>query len=354
MKNFCNKLILSIICFAIFGATPALAKKNIVIIATGGTIAGVGDSSYASKYASGKITITQIIESNPGLNDLANLKGEQLLQMSSENMNDDSWLTIARRVSALLDSSKVDGVVITHGTDTIEETAYFLSLTINSKKPIILVGAMRPSSSTSADGPLNLYNAIAVAASDDAKNKGALVVFNDRIYSARDVTKAHTSNVAAFESPNSGPIGIVNYGKVLFYYNPLRLHTASSKFNIKNIKSLPKVEILYGHAGQDETVIDHLIANGTKAVVFAGVGDGNIYKTALEKLILVRQKNNLILVRSSRTGAGFVVRNAEIEDDKNDFVTADNLSPQKARILLKLALTKTSDTKKIQEIFATH
>jgi len=352
MKNFCKKLILTIFCLAVFCSTQALAKKNIAIIATGGTIAGVGDSSYASKYSAGKITIDQIIESNPKLNDLANLKGEQLLQMASENMDDDSWLTIARRVSALLSSSKVDGVVITHGTDTIEETAYFLSLTINSKKPIILVGAMRPSSSTSADGPLNLYNAIAVATSDDAKNKGALVIFNDRIYTARDVAKTHTTNVAAFESPNFGPIGIVNYGKALFYYNPLRLHTANSKFNIKNIKSLPRVDILYGHAGQDETVIDHLVKTGTKAIVFAGVGDGNIHKAALEKLINARKENNLILLRSSRTGAGFVVRNAEIEDDKNDFVTADNLSPQKARILLKLALTKTNNTKKIQEIFS--
>lgn len=352
MKNFCKKLILPLFCLTIFCSSQALAKKNIVIIATGGTIAGVGDSSYASKYAAGKININQIIESNPKLNDLANLKGEQLLQMSSENMNDDSWLTIAKRVSELLDSSKVDGVVITHGTDTIEETAYFLSLTINSKKPIVLVGAMRPSSSTSADGPLNLYNAVAVATNNEAKNKGALVVFNDQIHSARDVTKSHTTNVAAFESPSFGPIGTVNYGKVLFYYNPLRLHTANSKFNIKNIKSLPKVDILYGHTGQDETVIDHLIKNGSKAIIFAGVGDGNIYKTALEKLIIARKENNLIVMRSSRVGAGFVVRNAEIEDDKNDFLTSDNLSPQKARILLKLALTKTSDTKKIQEIFA--
>lgn len=351
MKIFCKSLIF---CLAIFCSAPALAKKNIVIVATGGTIAGVGESAHGSKYLAGKITINQMLEANPVLQNLANLKGEQLLQMSSENMNDDSWLTIARKVNELVRSRSVDGVVITHGTDTLEETAYFLNLTIRTTKPIVLVGAMRPSSSVSADGPLNLYNAIAVATNENAKNKGVLVVFNDQIFAARDVTKMHTTNVAAFNSPNFGPMGTSHYGDVIFYYSPLRKHTNNSVFNIRDIKDLPKVDILYGHTNQDETVIDRLIENNTKAIVFAGVGDGNIYKTTLEKLISARKEKNLILLRSSRTGAGFVVRNAEIEDDKNDFVTADNLSPPKARILLKLALTKTSNTKKIQEIFATH
>ena len=352
MKNFSKKLSL-IILFSVSLLTSfeALAKKNVVILATGGTIAGVGSSSHGSKYSSGKITIDQMINSNPDLATLANLKGEQVFQMGSENMNDDSWLAIGKKVYDLVNSSKVDAVVITHGTDTLEETAYFLNLTVRTKKPIIIVGAMRPSTSISADGSLNLYNAIAVATSKEAQNKGALVVFNDQIFAARDVMKNHTTNVAAFTSPNFGPIGTSYYGKVIFYYNPLRTHTYNSTFNIKDLDKLPKVDIIYGHTNQDASVIDHLIKEGTDGIVFAGVGDGNIYKTALDKLIEIKKTNDVAIVRSSRVGAGFVVPDVEINDEENGFVTADNLSPQKARILLKLALTKTKDPEKIQKIF---
>jgi L-asparaginase len=351
MKNCTKKLSLVLIfSLAFLTSFEALAKKNIVILATGGTIAGNGASSHGSKYSAGKVGIQQLIDATPSLSELANLKGEQLMQISSENMNDETWLTIGKRVYDLVNSGSVDGVVITHGTDTIEETAYFLNLTIRSKKPIVLVGSMRPSTSISADGPLNLYNAISVAASKEAQNKGVLVVFNDNIYAARDVTKGHSSNVAAFDAPNFGPIGNAHYGNVRFYYNPLRIHTAKSAFNIKDLDKLPKVDIVYGHTGQDDSVIDQLIKSGSEGIVFAGVGDGNIYKTALDKLITAR-KNNIAVVRSSRVGAGYIVPNAEISDDENGFVTADNLSPQKARILLKLSLTKTKDSEKIQKIF---
>jgi L-asparaginase len=347
MKNFTVALVFFLSFLTSF---EAFAKQNIVVIATGGTIAGVGSSSSGSKYSAGKVTIQELLDATPSLSELANLKGEQLMQISSENMNDETWIKLAKKVSELAKSSKVDGIVITHGTDTIEETAYFLSLTVKTKKPIVLVGAMRPSNSISADGPLNLYNAIAVAANKESKNKGVLVVFNDDIFDARSVTKGHTSNVAAFNSPNFGAIGNSHYGKVRFYFEPLRTHTNNSAFDIDDIDNLPKVDIVYGHTGQDSSVVDKLIENGAKGIIFAGVGDGNIYKETLDKLIEAR-KNNLILVRSARVGAGYIVPNAEIEDDENGFVTADNLNPQKARILLKLALTKTQNPQKIQKIF---
>lgn len=347
MKTFIKALIFSA---SFLISIEAFAKQNIVVLATGGTIAGVGSSSSGSKYAAGKVTIQELLDATPSLSELANLKGEQLMQISSENMNDEVWIKIAKKVDELTNSSKVDGIVITHGTDTIEETAYFLNLTVKTTKPIVLVGAMRPSTSISADGPLNLYNAIAVAANKESKNKGVLVVFNDDIFDARSVTKGHTSNVAAFNSPNFGAIGNVHYGKVRFYFESLRTHTNSSAFDIDDIESLPKVDIVYGHTGQDSSVVDKFIENGAAGIVFAGVGDGNIYKETLGKLIEAR-KNNIILVRSARVGAGYVVPNAEIEDDENGFVTADNLSPQKARILLKLALTNTKNPQKIQKIF---
>ncbi len=334
-----------------FYSTDSEAKmKNIAIIATGGTISGVGESASESKYTPAKITIDNIIASVPNLSKLANIKGEQLLQIASENMNDESWLKIAKRVNEILDKRDIDGVVITHGTDTIEETAYFLNLVIRSKKPIILVGSMRPSTSISADGPLNLYNAVAVAASDEAINKGVLVVFNDNIYSARDVSKTNTTNVATFEALNFGPIGNVHYGKTRIYYNPIRNHTSKSMFDINDLEFLPKVDIVYGYANPNSTIIEQLINSGTKGIIYAGVGDGNIYKDTLAKLIDA-SKNGTILVRGSRVGSGFVVPNAEINDDEYKFVTADNLAPQKARILLMLSLTKTNDYKKIQDIF---
>jgi L-asparaginase len=355
MKNIFRKsLFLVIFATGVISPMQSFAKQNIVILATGGTIAGVGESSHGSKYASGKVTVEQMIEANPSLKELANLKGEQVFQMGSENMNDDSWLTIARKVNDLVNDSDVDGIVITHGTDTLEETAYFLNLTIHTKKPIILVGAMRPSSSVSADGPLNLYNAVAVAANKDARNKGVLVVFNDKIFAARDVTKNHTTNVAAFTAPNTGPIGNSYYGNVIFYHDVLRKHTNNSMFNIKNIKSLPKVEIVYGYTNQDAGMIDYLVSSETKGIICAGVGDGNIYKSVLEKLIKVKKENDLAIVRSSRVGGGFVVPNVEINDNENGFVVSDNLSPQKARILLKLALTKTNNPKALQEIFLSY
>ncbi len=344
------KLFLSVF-LLIISSQNAFAKKNIAVLATGGTIAGSGSSESEVSYSAGKISIEDLLAKTSSLKKLANLKGEQLLQMSSENMNDEIWLKIARRVDELVNNSDVDGVVITHGTDTIEETAYFLDLTVRTKKPIILVGSMRPATSISSDGPLNLHNAIAVAANDAAKNKGVLVVFNDSIFDARSITKAHTSNVAAFQSPNFGPIGIVSYGDVKFYYEPLRAHTNKSEFNIRKIKSLPKVDILYGYAGFDDELVDNLVENGAKGIVFAGAGDGNIYKPALEKLMNLSKEEKVLVVRSSRTGAGYVIRGAEINDDENGFVNGDNLNAQKARILLKLALTKSDDWEDVQKIF---
>ncbi len=342
--------LLKIISLFVFLSCSAQAK-NVVILATGGTIAGAGDSCVGSKYAPGKVGIDQVIKNIPGLDKLADIRTEQVMQIASQDFNDVTWLTIAKRVNELLAQSSVNGLVITHGTDTLEETAYFLNLVVKSKKPVVLVGAMRASTSLSSDGALNLYNAVALAASDEAYGKGVLVMMNDEIYAARDVAKISTTNVSAFKSPNSGVMGSVLYGAVKFYYSPLRAHTSQTVFDVRKAESLPKVEIIYAYAGVDVSMIDYLIESGAKGIILAGVGDGNISKQGVEKLAKAAKKGVLI-VRSAHLGSGLVEPNVEIEDEKLGFVTADNLSPQKARILAMLALTKTNDVKKVRGMFA--
>jgi L-asparaginase len=263
------------------------------------------------------------------------------------------WLKIAKRVNEILAQKNIDGVVITHGTDTLEETAYFLNLTIKSKKPVIIVGSMRPATSLSADGPMNLYNAVALASSAQAIGKGVLVLMNDEIFAARDVTKTSTTNVASLQAKNGGAIGYVYYGKPEIYYQPLRLNATNSIFEVKKLSDLPKVDIIYGYANCESSLVDHLVAVGSKAIILAGVGDGNVSKETLQRLIEAR-KQGVMVIRSSRVGEGLVIPNVEINDDEFGFITADNLSPQKARILTMLALTKTNDAKKIQEFFGNY
>lgn len=336
----------------LFSANFANAK-NITVIATGGTIAGAGESAVGSKYAGAKIGIDQVIKSVPNITNLANINAEQLLQINSQDMNNQTWLQIAHRVNELLAKRSVDGVVITHGTDTIEETAYFLNLVVKSHKPVVIVGSMRPATSLSADGALNLYNAVALASDDAADRKGVLVLLNDTVFAARDVTKGHTTNVAAFRTTNSGPIGQVHYGKTDLYYSPTRLHTSKTVFDVKKLTKLPKADIIYAYSDMDAGVVDYSVNAGSKAIIVAGVGDGNVNQETLKKLIEA-QKKGMLIVRSARAGAGIVEPNVEINDSELGFVTADNLSPQKARILAIMALTKTNDVKKIGKMFKTY
>ena len=331
----------------------AAAKPNIYILATGGTIAGSGQSELSGDYKSGAKSVDELLAAVPQINDIATIKGEQISNIGSQEMNDEIWLKLANRVSELLTKNDVDGIVIVHGTDTMEETAYFLSLVVKSKKPIVLVGAMRNADSMSADGPLNIYNAVSVAADKNAREKGALVVMNDEIHAAREVTKTNTTNVAAFASPNSGKIGTVNYGVVNFYMAPLRKHTVASEFNIKDIKALPRVDIIYGHAQDSGDLVDAAVQKGAKGIIVAGVGNGNLYPD-LQAALAKASEAGVIVVRSSRTGSGSTSVSSEVDDAKLGFLTADNLNPQKARVLLMLALSKTSDKAKIQSLFATH
>jgi L-asparaginase len=244
----------------------------------------------------------------------------------------------------------VAGVVITHGTDTIEETAYFLNLVVKSRKPVVMTAAMRPSTALSADGPLNFYNAVAVAAQPDAAGRGVLVVVNDWIHGAASLTKTSTTAVQTFLSPMSGLIGTVAYGQPEFYRGPIGKNTVTSEFSVDRNTVLPRVDIIMASENMDGAMIDAAVAAGAKGIVVAGVGNGNMTATAVRALA-AQAKKGIVCVRSSRVATGNVGRNVEIDDDANGFVASLGLNPQKARVLLRLALTKTSDPKVIQRYF---
>ncbi|MGS0743612.1 type II asparaginase [Glaciimonas sp. GG7] len=327
---------------------------NVVILATGGTIAGTGATSTTTVgYTSATVGVDKLIAAVPELKKVANVKGEQVFQIASESMTVDHWLKLAKRVNILLTQPDVDGIVITHGTDTIEETAYFLDLTVKSRKPVVLVGAMRPSTALSADGPINLYNAVLLAGSKEAIGKGVLVALNDQINAAREVTKTNTSTTDTFKSPELGMLGYIQGSKPYFYRQSTRKNTAETEFDISNLDVLPKVDIVYGYADMNSAALDAQVAAGAKGIIHAGVGDGSI-AAQMKAPLLAARKQGVIIVRASRVGQGIVARNGEANDDEMDSVVADTFNAQKARILLMLALTKTNDTKDIQRMFYTY
>ncbi|MES2263132.1 MAG: type II asparaginase [Pseudomonadota bacterium] len=330
-------------------ATQKLA--NVSLLATGGTIAGSGASSTTTiGYTAATVGVQQLIRAVPELAKVANVSGEQVFQIASESMTNEHWLTLGKRVNALLSQSNVDGIVITHGTDTLEETAYFLNLVVKSKKPVVLVGAMRPSTALSADGPINLYNAVLLAASPEAVGKGVLVAMGDQIHGARDVSKTNTSTPDSFKTPELGMMGYIQGGKPYFYHVSTRRHTVDTEFDIGNLQTLPQVDIVYGYANMNTVALDAFIAAGAKGIIHAGTGDGSLAAKVKPGLSAAREKG-AIIVRSSRVGQGIVARNGEANDDQLDFIVSDTLNPQKARILLMLALTRTGNTKDIQRMF---
>jgi L-asparaginase len=283
----------------------------------------------------------------------ADVRGVQVSSIGSQDMNDEVWIKLATEVNKLAAQSDVDGIAITHGTDTMEETAYFLNLVVKTDKPVVLTGSMRPSTALSADGPLNIYNAVGVASDPRAKGRGVLVVLNDQIHGARAVTKRHTTEVQTFESPEVGVVGVCLFDDREFSRMPLRAHTTATPFTVKEGQTLPRVDVIYATAGMSPDLIDAAVANGAKGLVIAGVGDGNLTTPALDAVKRAIAKG-VVVVRSSRVGEGIVRRNIEVDDDKTGTVASMELNPAKARVLLKLALTQTSDPKKIQEYFDTY
>jgi L-asparaginase len=329
-------------------------KHNIVILATGGTIAGAAASGTQAGYTSGAVTIDAMLAAVPGVDKLASIKGEQVSNVGSQDMSFDILLKLAKRINELTSKADVDGIVITHGTDTMEESAYFLNLTVKTDKPVVLVGSMRPSTAVSADGPLNLYNAVAVAADPNAKGRGVLVVMNDEIHAAHSLTKMSTTAVETFMSPKRGIVGIVHYGKTDYFNNPPWKHTNQSEFDISNVTKLPRVDIIFACLDMSpELITTDIAGGGVKGLVIAGVGNGNMNKGSVDAAAQAVKKG-VVVVRSSRVPTGVVGRNVELDDDKLGFIASDELNPQKARILLTLALLKQRTPAELQKLYSTY
>ncbi len=325
-------------------------KPHVIILATGGTIAGSADSATQPGYDSGRVPVYDMIDSVPQLAILAWIEGEQIASVGSQDMTVAIMLNLARRINTLLDDDDIDGVVVTHGTDTMEETAYFLNLTVRSKKPVVMTGAMRPLTAISADGPLNLFNAVAVAADPKAAGRGVLVVMNDRIHGAHSLTKSNTTAVETFVSPISGLIGTVTYGQTMYFRRPARRHTHASEFCLDGVAGLPRVDILYACIDMPADLIDCSVGRGARGIVIAGDGNGNMNAATIERAAIVAS-NGTVIVRSSRVSTGNVGRNVEVDDDSLGFIASDELNPAKARILLMLALTKKRGLKALQNLF---
>jgi L-asparaginase len=316
------------------GATSILPR--IVVLATGGTIAGTAaDATNTSGYQAGVVGVDQLLAVVPALSTVARIAPEQIASVDSKDMAMPLWSTLAQRINTLLAEDGMDGVVITHGTDTLEETAYLLHLTIKSDKPVVLTAAMRPASALSADGPLNLLNAVTVAANPGARGQGVLVAFNNRIHSARDVVKTSTYAVDAFQSPEIGALGWVQDGRVEFQRGVVRPHTLATEFVIG--PTWPHVEIVASYAGVSRIAVDALVAAGVRGIVVAGTGNGSIH-AAVQQALADAVSQGVAVVRSSRVGSGHVMRNGAAADDALGFVSAGSLNPYKARVLLMLAL----------------
>lgn len=346
-------LLLGLLCPATGADAAAVTKPlpNVKILATGGTIAGAGTSSTQTVgYTAAVTAVDSLISAVPELKNIANVSGEQVAQIASEDMTDEVWLKLAKRVNQLLASPLVDGIVITHGTDTLEETAYFLNLVVKSDKPVVVVGSMRPATSISADGPMNLYRAVILAGSAEAAGKGVLVMLNDQINAAREVSKTDTASLDTFKSPGLGLLGTIQNEQVAFYRQPTRRHTSASEFDVQDLTMLPRVDIVYGYANNSRSLLDAAVKAGAKGIVHAGTGNGSIHAN-LKPAIEAARSHGVVFVRSSRVGSGIVSRGGEFDDDRFGTVAGDNLNPQKARILLMLALTRTSDPAEIQQLF---
>ena len=323
---------------------------RVIILATGGTIAGAGAASDRAGYTAGKIPIDDLIGGIPTVKKVANITGEQIASVGSQDMTVDIWKKLAVRINQIEKNNEADGIVITHGTDTQEETAYFLDLVLTGDKPVVLTGSMRPATAISADGPKNLYDAITIAANPKSRGRGVLVSFNEGIYDARDVMKLSTTKTNAFGSPNTGPVGQAYDGRVEYYQKSEREVKPSQPITITAETKLPRVDIVYMYADAPSDEIDMLVGKKVDGIVIAGVGNGNFnkaYTDAVKRAVAA----GVIVCRASRTPSGRVVLHDEINDEELGTIVSDDLTPQKARILLMLGLTKTKDKKQLQEFF---
>jgi L-asparaginase len=332
------------------------ALPRIGLILTGGTIDSVGaDRLDLAWYieAGKRLGNGELLAQLPELSNIAAVQEIPFRRLPSQALVDRDWLDLVRKIHEIFDRDQADGIVITHGTNTLEETAYFLNLTLKTNKPVMIVGSMRPASAISADGYLNVLNAVRVAADPASRGLGCLVVLNDTIFSGRDVTKNSTYRVQAFQSRDLGPLGFADAdGKVVYYHRPTRKHTVETEFDVRSVQSLPRVDVVLSYVGADGAMIEAAANAGAKGIVSAATGAGRPTPLEDEAFDRAHAEKGVLMCLSSRVASGRVVRSPGLA--KRGFVAADNLQPWKARILLSLALAKTNDAADIQRMFDTY
>jgi L-asparaginase type II len=315
------------------------------VIGTGGTIGSGGDYWHGN---STRIPIEQLVQI-PGIEEFATVTTEQMWNVGSSSIDPTRWLELVRRVTELFHQQKdLAGIVITHGTDTMEETAYFLDLTVPDRRPVVVTGSMRPSNMPGADGPANLLNAARVAADPNARGRGTMVLMDDRLFAAREVTKTNTTRLETFQAPERGTVAIVD-PVAIFYHRPAE-RGDKPQFDVSKLDELPRVDIVYVYPGADSVAIDAFVAAGAKGLVVAGAGRGATTPGQRQALERARDRG-VVIVISSRTGSGPVPVSSG-DDDGREAIGAGDLNPQKARVLLMLALTRTNNPREIARIFA--
>ena len=310
----------------------ATSKPRLLILATGGTIAGRVHSGDALRYTSGLVGIDALLQATTGFDIAADIAGEQIASVGSQDMSEAIWWQLHQRIK----TAGVDGVVITHGTDTIEETSFLLDLVVEAGAPVVLVGAMRPANALGADGPRNLACAIRAAASPQSRDRGVLVVIADMVHSARHVRKALTSGTDGFRSWPGGPIGTASPLGVSYHAPPMPW-VMRGRYALPEGAALPPVGIVYAHAGMDAAMAAAMTASGAAGIVLAGMGHGNAPAAVLDVLAEAARRG-IAVVRSTRVDEGSVARNMEVDDDRLGFVAGGDLSPQKCRLLLQLLI----------------
>lgn len=325
-----------------------MKDKKIVIIGTGGTIAGKGQGASAlTEYTAGSIGVDELIQAVPGLEDYGPFESVQFSNIDSSEMSPYRWVRLAVLINEVASREDVGGIVITHGTDTMEETAYFLQLTVGTDIPVVMTGSMRPATALSADGPVNLLQAVQVVRSTSAIGQGVLVVMNGYIDSARDVAKLHTTDVATFGNAQWGHMGCIQDGKAYFYYSPCRRHSKYSEFVLREEVKLPSVGIVNLYGGMDTEIIK-MVASCSQGLVIGGFGNGTLPQGVLDVLHTIEVPK----VRASRIGNGIV--SSQSSDAKEGLIVSDSLSPVKARILLMLALQQKRRREELKAIFETY
>ena len=328
-------------------------RTTVRVIGTGGSIAGVGPNRLdfiLYPEIGDHITIQQSLDRVPEIRDIAEVKSEDLVSVGSTAIGAAEWLGLTRRINEIFrEEADVAGVAVTHGTATLEETAYFLHLTVKSSKPVVITGAMRPPTALSTDADLNLLDAVRIAGCPDAGGLGVLTVLNNEIQCARDVTKANTFRVETFRPNELGFLGYADAdGKVVFYRAPLRRHTVDTPFLVDDMTSLPRVDIVYSYAGADGMLVDAVRNNRSDGLVLAGFGGGTFPPAVVDAAVRLVD-DGIPVVLATRSTAGRVVTTPKKE--QQGFMVSDNLLPQKARILLMLGLTVTKDRQELQQLF---